>query len=122
MEVLGETENRFSGIPTIRKSMDEIGLPAPVFELIRGVFRVTLYNSTVSAIDSSMNFIQSSLDMQILAFCKEPRNRKDLTMQFSQLTPTYLFSNYINPLVASGKLALSIPDKPKSKNQMYFSI
>jgi hypothetical protein len=27
----------------------------------------------------------------------------------------------VNPLVESGKLILTLPDKPKSKNQRYFS-
>lgn len=36
MEVLGLTENRFSGIPRIRNSMKAHGLPPPRFEVQRG--------------------------------------------------------------------------------------
>ncbi len=42
METLGKTENRYSGIPTVRRLMAERGLPLPVFEDYRGEFRVTL--------------------------------------------------------------------------------
>ena len=44
METLGKTENRYSGIPTIRYAMKNRGLPAPVFLDSRGEFSVTLYN------------------------------------------------------------------------------
>ena len=37
MEVMGLTENRYSGIPTIRRSMQEAGLIEAVFTDIRGV-------------------------------------------------------------------------------------
>ena len=44
METLGKTENRYSGIPTIRYSMKKHSLPEPQFENIHGSFKVVLYN------------------------------------------------------------------------------
>ena len=46
-ESLTGAENRYSGIPTIRKEMADAGLPDPVFENRRNEFVVTLYNGTV---------------------------------------------------------------------------
>src|SRR5699024_3456142 len=43
LEVLDITENRYSGIPTIRRAMASYCLPDPVFEDVRGSFLVTLY-------------------------------------------------------------------------------
>ena len=31
MEIMNETENRYSGIPTVLAAMKEYGLPAPIF-------------------------------------------------------------------------------------------
>jgi len=45
METLGKTENRYSGIPTIRFAMENRGLPEPVFLDQRSEFAVALYNS-----------------------------------------------------------------------------
>ena len=44
MESMGQTENRYSGIPRIRRSMAELSLPEPVFADSRGAFFVTLYH------------------------------------------------------------------------------
>ena len=42
MELLKQTENRYSGIPTVRRLVAEAGMPEPEFENRRGEFRVTL--------------------------------------------------------------------------------
>ena len=122
MEVLGETENRFSGIPTIRKAMSQDQLPPPVFDSSRGTFRVTLYHASFAVKYGSDQFPLERLQKEILAFCSVPRNRKELSEQFSQLTPIYLMTRYVNPLVDQGLLQLIIPGKPKSKNQRFKSI
>ena len=117
MEILGETENRYSGIPTIINAMEEYGLPAPKFESDRGIFKVTLYNrvSENSALDSN--------EAEILIFCKTPRSRKELEELFKgRMTIAYVMEKYIKPMVASNQIALTIPDKPKSKYQKYFAI
>jgi ATP-dependent DNA helicase RecG len=122
MEVLGAAENRFSGIPTIRKTMAEYGLPAPRFEVLNGVFRVTLYNGTdpywiVS--ERAPQYMDIPLEEEIAGFCKLPRSRSELARRFPQFTPVYLMTAYVNPLVEQGILELTIPQKPKSKNQRF---
>jgi ATP-dependent DNA helicase RecG len=131
MEVLGAVENRFSGIPTIRRSMQEYGLPAPQFEVLQGVFRVTLskgitYSQTIPRVfgvaertPEYMEYNDIPLEEMILEFCKTPRSRKELAHRFPQLTPVYLMTGYVNPLVEQGKLELSLPQTPKSKNQRF---
>ena len=116
MEMLSETENRYSGIPTIRNAMAEYGLPEPVFESERGMFRVTLYNK--QAIVSSDPY-----ESEILEFCRTPKSRAELESLFkNRITIAYVMDKYIKPMVSSGKLALTIPDKPKSKYQKYYTV
>ncbi len=50
METIGRTENRYSGIPTIRYAMERLSLPNPVFLDMHGSFRVTLYNTTFAKV------------------------------------------------------------------------
>lgn len=49
LEVLRETENRYSGIPTIRREMREAGLPEPEFSAERGEFKVVFRNNIAKA-------------------------------------------------------------------------
>lgn len=116
MELLSLTENRYSGIPTIRREMRECGLQPPKFEVVRGNFRVTLYNGRKAREGGN-----SSLELEILEFCKTPRTREELAKRFSGMSIEYFMSRYLKPLVVEGQIHLSIPEKPKSKFQKYYS-
>ena len=118
MEIIGETENRFSGIPIIRRQMSEFRLPAPVFESRRGSFKVTMFNGQ----ETSESKNDNSLSRQILDYCSVWRTRADLKEHFGQLTSSYLMSYFVNPLVAQGKIALRFPEKPRSKKQEYRAV
>lgn len=116
LEVLDITENRYSGIPTVYNAMKNAGLPEPKFESERGVFKVTLYNGTDIAQPATGN------EADLLIFCKTPRTRAELEEHFKgRLSINYLMTNIVRPLVESGKIRLTIPDKPKSKKQRYYS-
>ncbi len=117
LEIMGETENRYSGIPTIINAMEEYGLPAPKFENDRGVFKATLFNSNYVQYDAHSD------EKEILEFCTIPRSRNELEKLFDgRMTIAYVMTKYIHPMLKSGVLKLAIPDKPKSKNQMYVKV
>lgn len=64
-KVLVGAENRYSGIPTIRREMAAHNLPEPVFENRRNEFVVTLYNqvqgSPAQPSDSAIGALQRPL-------------------------------------------------------------
>ena len=119
LEILIDTENRFSGIPTIRKQMQEAGLPAPVFDSSRGVFRVTLYNDAVKD-GVKTEFVMGDLETKILEYCKTPRTRAELSDLLQVSSISYMMTRYINPLIDSGELKMTIPNKPQSRYQRYY--
>ena len=112
LEVLEITENRYSGIPTIRKEMREHNLPQPIFLSQRGEFKVVLRNSFAGNDD---DIISSLLD-----YCSTPRTREEI-VKFIGKSKNYVVRMYISPLVLSGQLKLTIPDKPQSSLQKYYS-
>ncbi|MDR3294116.1 MAG: putative DNA binding domain-containing protein [Clostridiales bacterium] len=121
LEVMLKTENRFSGIPTILAEMNAAGLPRPVFESVRGVFKATLYNN-----EAKQELIEAhevgEFETQILDFCKLPRSREELAKELHlESSLYYMMTRYIQPLIKQGKLRLVFPNVPKSKNQRYQS-
>lgn len=110
LELLNVTENRYSGIPTMRREFLNAGLPAPNFSVIHGEFKVVMRNGYLNN--------SGSMEDSILDFCEIPRSRAEL-IEFTGKSRNYVLKQLIAPLVECGKLKLTMPDKPKSSNQKY---
>lgn len=119
-ETLTDAENRYSGIPTIRREMAAYGLPAPVFENRRSEFVVILSNGTGQAETTSPPEALEDSD-KLLAFCRTPRTRQEIADFLGIKTVFYAISHYVKPLVAVGKLKMTLPDRPGSPKQKYYS-
>lgn len=121
LEVLDVTENRYSGIPTIRKAMSSYGLKEPVFMDRRGNFSVVLYNEPVEVSKEPIIDSLTKHEKSLLEFLKIQRSRKEIA-EFLELSSTsYAIQTYITPLVERGLVELTVPEKPKSHIQRYFS-
>ena len=117
LEILGVTENRYSGIPTILIEFKKAGLPSPIFAVRRGEFIVTFKNNIYEN-DSKPE--KKKLPAAILDFCSTPRTRAELE-EFTGYSRFYTMANFVQPLIDGGLLKLTIPDKPKSSKQKYMS-
>ena len=117
LEILHITENRYSGIPTICREFKQAGLPAPIFEVRRGEFTVIFKNDIYKSSLSEKGYGSAK---DIIAFCSIPRSRDEL-QNFTGYSRYYTMSKIVQPLVDSGKIVLTIPDKPKSAKQKYVS-
>ena len=115
-EFLLKTENRYSGIPTIRREMKKAGLPAPVFQNRRNEFVVIFYNNKKDANVSIESDVQRK---DLLDFCQIPRSRKEIAKYLGLSSVSYAITQYVQPLVDEGKLNMTIPEKPKSTHQMF---
>lgn len=117
-ETLTAAEHRYSGIPTMRNAMKEYGLPQPKFENRRNEFVVTFFNKA----EEEKKAVEIRSDGDLLAFCHEPRTRQEIAAFLGKKTVFYAFEHYVQPLIATNKLAMTKPDKPKSKNQKYYTV
>ena len=115
LEVLGITENRYSGIPTIKREMEKFHLQEPEFIDQRGNFVVKFYKA-VKKDDEISDDVNN-----LVLFCKTPRTRKEICEYLGLSSVTYAIQTHVNPLIEEGKIKLSIPDKPKSPKQLYYS-
>lgn len=118
LEVLKVTENRYSGIPTIRRTMQEYNLPQPEFLDERGSFIVKLYKygESVATIEA-----EEKEDKELVLFCRIPRTRKEICEYLGLNSITYAIQTHVMPLVEKGIIKMSIPDKPKSPKQLFYS-
>ena len=165
-ENLLKAENRYSGIPTIRREMKARGLPEPAFENRRNEFVVTLYNGEGISDSTELfhsrgkeeNRNQTDQSLQekrvhesgeeekrkeekregreinketgkaagketaLLEYCRKPRSRKEIADFLGINTIFYVTEKYIKPLVEKELLQMTIPDKPKSKLQKYYTL
>ena len=56
----------------------------------------------------------------IIAFCKQPHSAKEI-MEYIKINDRSFFRrHYLNPMIKTGQLKMTIPDKPKSGNQKYY--
>ncbi len=119
LEVLDITENRYSGIPTIRRAMASYCLPDPVFEDVRGSFLVTLYKEPEEKQTQAEEPTENMRNL--ILFCKTPRTRREICDYLGLSSTTYAIQRYVMPLVEQGILQLSIPEKPSNQKQLFFT-
>lgn len=113
LELLKITENRYSGIPTMRKEFTNAGLPAPMFSVLHGEFKVVMKNGYYSD--------NTSISDEIIEFCSIPRSRAEL-IAYTGKSRSYTMSQIIQPLVDNGFLKLTLPEKPKSSKQKFVKV
>lgn len=132
LELMRITENRYSGIPTIYHELKIAQLPPPVFSVRRGEFVVTFTSRVAQMYDVPQTMPTGvheeqavyaaktlTTEEKLLQFCSVPRSRQEL-IDFLGFSRYYTMSKLVQPLLDAKKLALTLPEKPKSSKQRYF--
>ena len=120
MEVLGKTENRYSGIPTIRYAMQKLSLPEPLFIDSRGKFAVTT-KTTAEIIPTEVPKVQYEDEKGLIEFCRVARTRAEIAEYLAIPSAQYALRRYLDPLIQAKVILMTIPDKPRSSNQMFYT-
>ena len=145
LELLHITENRYSGIPTIYYELAKAQMAPPKFAVRRGEFVVTFTSKIAIAyelpqakqlqVSETINtygaqpeqeelpsvIADDGKELQVLAFCRTPRSRQEI-IDFLGFSRYYTMCKIVQPLLDGGKLALTLPDKPKSSKQRYYTL
>ena len=59
------------------------------------------------------------ITISILEFCESPRSKKEICAYCGYGNLTYFTRTYLKPLIESGRLKMTIPQSPTSRNQKY---
>ena len=115
MEILHQTENRYSGIPTMRRELRLAGMPEPEFQDRQGVFTVCFRKQAATATETEPPAGAKSL----LEFCGVYRTRQEIADFLCIKTVHYAIKNHVMPLVKDGLVEMEFPDRPHTSKQRY---
>lgn len=139
------TEGRGTGFPKIRKAMARNGSPAPIFETDadshyfltvlpvhpeasaygsesdHGTDHGTNHgtNSVFSAVESAYTSEQQHVLATLLAHAETPMHIHDFMALAQEKNRTRFRQKWLTPLLELALLAMTLPDKPRSKHQKY---
>lgn len=121
-------ERQGSGLRKIREETERLfGYTddyAPKFVSTASAFHVILKNMNYNLHGSTVQVTtqvttQDERTKQLIEYCLEPKSRDEM-QQFIGIANREYFRKYIlKPLLESGVLKMTIPDKPNSRNQKY---
>ena len=145
-------ENRHSGIPTMKREMEEYGLPEPKFYEERGSFKVIFRNSVVNnsgqqggqqsdtqtatqmatqkatqmatqkATQMATQIKYKDIRKKVLNFCIKPKTSEEIR-KFTGIKTKSVFSRQIiKPLVENGLLDYTNKNSINARNQKYVTI
>lgn len=63
-----------------------------------------------------------ALEREILKFCRKPKSKKEILDYLGYKNRTYMTRKILKPMIESGKLTYTIPDKPTSRLQKYRTV
>ncbi len=164
LKELNLTEGKGTGIPTIKKELENNGSPAPIFDTDGDNRRFFLIEFTIHPdfvtnksnqdnshtsrdIESSNNesnhdgnydgnnhktAIKKQLKVEvsnlvidriieILNYCVNPKSKEEMLNKVGLSNQTKNFNDNVKPAIDSGLLEMTMPDKPRSKNQQYIT-
>ena len=84
--------------------------------MIDEVLKEMLKNNSIQITETSIN-INKLLDVMKY---NEPLTANEIMQRLGIKSKETLRATYIDPAIKEGVVALTIPDKPTSKNQMYY--
>lgn len=101
-------------------------------DIFRTVIPLSEANSTVTVGPPPQNLVTSDqvdlvtdqvadqdIETKILNYCQVARSKKEICSYLGYKNLTYFTKKYLIPLLESGKLKMTIPDKPNSRLQKY---
>ena len=111
------------GIQRVKNLLQENGNPEPVFN----VDKITAFEVIVRP-SLSLNLVTDEEKVtklsdtlnDIIDFCDTPRSMIEIMEHLGIKSKETLRNVYLDPAIEEGFVELTIPDKPTSKNQMYY--
>ena len=79
-----------------------------------------LLNGELHPVQSEQDGEQDVVN-DIIAFCSEPKSAREIVEKFDFPNRLYFKRHFLDKMLKNKKLKMTLPDKPSSKNQKYYS-
>ena len=90
--------------------------------LVLQVAETVQKRTAILSLSAAESVPTDDIETEILEFCKTPRSRNEIAEFFNgRMTIAYVMERYVKPMIASGRLIMTIPEKPKSKYQKFLA-
>ena len=121
-----------TGLKRIADACDAAGCKYK-FEVLKSGFVVIFYRAVSDADDNlwgdtlrypqdtPQDTPQVTVQDKIVMFCEEPRSKVEIARHCDYKDIKYFTNKYLRPMLESGELLMTIPEKPNSKNQKYIA-
>lgn len=119
-------ESFATGLKRIHAACKEVGCRVEFVQEMDG-FVVKFYRRNIDSLRGTPQVIPQvapqveDIMNQILQLCIVPKNKKEIMRFCGYKDSKHFTERFINPLLEEGRIAMTIPDKPNSKNQKYIT-
>jgi Fic family protein len=93
-----------------------------LYEILKNTNSDLLATAQAAEQDSAQVADQAEREDRILDFCAEPKTREEIQAFVGITHREHFRAKILKPLLESGKLKMTIPDKPNSRNQKYVRV
>ena len=112
------------GVDRLYEVMEAAGLPQPEYRVEAFMLYATIRNKVgetqqVSPQVNQQDNPQVSVSEKVIAFCASPKTRNEIAAHCGYKDVRSFAARYLKPLLESGQLRMTIPEKPNSRNQKY---
>ena len=115
------------GIDRMYLEMRQAGLPEPEYRTESFMVYATIKNKKFnvekreSINNNTQENTQENTQDKIIKYCRLPRSKKEIAAFLGYKDVKSFAKNHLKPLLKEGKIEMTIPEKPSSRNQKYFS-
>ena len=131
------TEGKGTGILKIKRAMKLNGSPDPIFdtddELSYFLVELPIHPDWRDEVQVGAQVraqvnrgegayeaqVGAQVEQKILRYCGRPKKRREVLAHLDLYNNQSNYNRFMRPLITKGYLALTVPDKPNSKNQQY---
>ena len=108
------------GVDRLYEVMETAGLPQPEYRVEAFMLYATIRNTKTDA--NLGDTPQVTPQVKIIAFCSEPRSKAEIANHCGFKDIKHFTARYLKPLLESGQLRMTAPDKPTSSKQKYITV